>query len=73
MLLQGPTLTASGVATAVPRPTKIETELSPEFAVQILPLASTATPEGELSEPKPVLGEIAIPPENLDREPLLAN
>ena len=51
----------------------METEWSPEFAVQTLPLASTATPAGELSEPKPALGETATPPENCDREPLFAN
>jgi hypothetical protein len=52
---------------------KMETELSPEFAVQTLPLASTATPAGELSEPKPALGETGTPPENSDNDPWFAN
>ena len=51
----------------------METELSPEFAVQMLPLGSTATPAGALSAPKPVLGETAVPPANSESEPLFAN
>jgi hypothetical protein len=53
----GPTLAVSGVVTGTARPMNFETVLLPEFAVHTEPEASTATPAGLLSEPKPAIGD----------------
>ena len=66
-------MAASGVVVEAPSPTKIEIELLPVLAVQILPLASTAIPAGEFSEPSPVLGVTAFDPENSEMELVFAN
>lgn len=50
-----------------------EIELSPLFAVQTLPLESTAMPAGEFNTPKPPMPETADDPENAEMEPVLAN
>ena len=62
-----------GVATGVASPMKMEMELSPEFAVQMLPLASIAMPAGELKLPNPAAGEMPVEPENSESEVLFAN
>ena len=68
----GPALAASGVATGVANPINTLTELSPIFAVHTLPLASTAIPAGEFSEPNPALPVIAEDPEKAEIEAVFA-
>lgn len=62
-----------GVITGVAKPTNIVTELSPVFAVHTLPLASTAIPAGELSEPNPVMPVIADEPEKAEIDDAFEN
>ena len=62
-----------GVVTGVARPTNMLTELSPIFAVHILPLASTAMPAGEFNDPNPVVPVIADDPEKAEIEAVFAN
>ena len=50
-----------GVVTGEAMPTNSETLLSPRFAVQRSPEASTPMLTGVLSDPKPVVGESTVP------------
>ena len=56
----GPTFAASGVITGTAIPMNFETELLPELVVHTDPEASTATPVGAFSDPKPVIGETGV-------------
>jgi hypothetical protein len=69
----GPTFAARGVATGVPRPTKMDTELSPELVVQMLPLGSTAMPAGALSPLNPAAGVTAAVPAKAEIDAVFAN
>ena len=60
----------SGVVVAAASPTKMLTELSPEFAVHRFPEGSTATSTGVFSEPSDAATDVPVAAANCERPPV---